>query len=329
MNKYVAALFMSLFFIGLSCAEIELPWPEAKITVKVIGEDNIAISNAMVHVGFRQGGNAWVGERKGQVFHGISDTNGCYTASARSEMSMGGSVEKSGYYRSFFEYSFTGNYQVIKSWQPWNPTLYIVLRKIVNPIPMYKKHIPIESEIPVADSPVGYDLMIGDWVTPYGKGQVADFVFKVKRRVASWKDFETHLSLVFTNIMDGIQPVGEVSSRGSVFRLPRTAPENSYQPEWTNSIGNIGGKGYFQTQAEDCPGYFFRVRSVIDKNGKLVHALYGKIKGTVRFDARDSKTAHIAFTYYLNPTPNDRNMEFDPKRNLFKNLKSTEEVREP
>lgn len=35
------------------------------------------------------------------------------------------------------------------------------------------------------------------------------------------------------------------------------------------------------------------------------------------------------FTYYLNPTPNDRNIEFDPKRNLFTNLSSSEEVRDP
>jgi len=37
----------------------------------------------------------------------------------------------------------------------------------------------------------------------------------------------------------------------------------------------------------------------------------------------------MGFDYYLNPTPNDRNVEFDPKRNLMKNLKPLEEVTEP
>jgi hypothetical protein len=37
----------------------------------------------------------------------------------------------------------------------------------------------------------------------------------------------------------------------------------------------------------------------------------------------------VLFTYYLNPTPNDRNMEFDPKQNLFKDLKPMEEVKDP
>jgi hypothetical protein len=37
----------------------------------------------------------------------------------------------------------------------------------------------------------------------------------------------------------------------------------------------------------------------------------------------------MQFRYYLNPTPNDRNMECDPKQNLLKGLKSSEQVREP
>ena len=37
----------------------------------------------------------------------------------------------------------------------------------------------------------------------------------------------------------------------------------------------------------------------------------------------------MSFTYYLNPAPNDRNVEFDPKQNLFTNLKRTEQVTAP
>ena len=47
----------------------------------------------------------------------------------------------------------------------------------------------------------------------------------------------------------------------------------------------------------------------------------------IRFFGCTKRT--LRFTYYLNPTPNDRNMEFDPKRNLFQNLKSTEQVNMP
>jgi len=35
------------------------------------------------------------------------------------------------------------------------------------------------------------------------------------------------------------------------------------------------------------------------------------------------------FAYYLNPTPIDRNIEFDPKQNLLQGLQSFEQVRQP
>jgi hypothetical protein len=325
-NTRLTALF---FLLVCSALAGVLDWPEAKVTVRVVDENGSAVPDANVHIGFSQGGNAWIGAHKGQTFHGVSSSSGCYSAEARSEMSVGGSVEKEGYYRSFWEYTFSGNYQEIKRWQPWNPTNTVVLRKIGNPIPMYARRIPIENEIPVTDEPVGYDLMIGDWVTPQGKGQVPDFVFAVERRVAGWKDFETHLSLTFSNPLDGIHALQEAGPKGSTFHLPRTAFETSYQVLWTNSIGYIPGRGHFQTQPRDCPGYLFRVRSVIDDKGKLVRAVYGKIKGPIVFDARESRTAHIGFTYCLNPTPNDRNLEFDPSRNLFTNLPPSQRVTEP
>ena len=37
----------------------------------------------------------------------------------------------------------------------------------------------------------------------------------------------------------------------------------------------------------------------------------------------------MGFTYYLNPKPNDLNVEFDPKKNLIKDLQPIEEVKEP
>jgi hypothetical protein len=40
-------------------------------------------------------------------------------------------------------------------------------------------------------------------------------------------------------------------------------------------------------------------------------------------------TSGMGFTYYLNPIPNDRNLEFNPKRNLIKDLTPLEEVKTP
>ncbi len=64
--------------------------------------------------------------------------------------------------------------------------------------------------------------------------------------------------------------------------------------------------------------YYFRVRTVVDDRGNIVSAHYGKIYGDF-----------MQFSYYFNPTPNSRNVEFDPKQNLMTNLKPDEGVSAP
>ena len=320
-----------ILFAGLARAEFELSWPNAKITVRVVGEDGVAISNANVHIGFPQGGNAWVGQGKHQVFHGSSDTNGCYTAEARSEMSPGGSVEKEGYYRSFWDYIFKGNYQVIKKWQPWNPTVTVVLRKIVNPIPMYAKRV--ETQIPKTNEVFGYDLIIGDWVMPLGKGSVSDLMFCIDGFWNNSRDNMAALQLTFSNKDDGIQRVHSNQVTRSVFRLPREAPAMGYKRSITwrkMRKDNADHKGdILVNDYSEGMNYFFCVRTRTNEAGIVTNAYYGKIHGDFEFGGASAKGGYLKFTYYLNPTSNDRNMEFDPKQNLFKNLKSSEEVQEP
>jgi hypothetical protein len=60
------------------------------------------------------------------------------------------------------------------------------------------------------------------------------------------------------------------------------------------------------------------VRTAVDDRGKIVSTHYGKIYGDF-----------MQFTYYLNPTPNDQNIEFDLKQNLLHGLQSFEQVPQP
>ena len=64
--------------------------------------------------------------------------------------------------------------------------------------------------------------------------------------------------------------------------------------------------------------YYFRVRTQIDKDGNVMSALYGKLYS-------EFPKLH----YYLNPNDNDRNVEFDPRQNLFVNLPKEERQSEP
>ncbi len=74
--------------------------------------------------------------------------------------------------------------------------------------------------------------------------------------------------------------------------------------------------------------YLFRVRSVVDEQGKLKEAKYGKLHDDFDFGYAESNKVLLAFTYYLNPD-GTRNLEFDPTRNLFKELSPMEEVHDP
>lgn len=74
--------------------------------------------------------------------------------------------------------------------------------------------------------------------------------------------------------------------------------------------------------------FYFRVRTV-EKDGKIISALYGKLAAGFEMRIPNQQEVKIVLKYYLNPTPLDRNMEFDVKQNLFNNLKFDEQPRKP
>lgn len=181
-------------------------------------------------------------------------------------------------------------------------------------------------EIPVIGKDIGFDLIMYDWVFPYGKGIQSDFVVNLTRRFVSWDDQDSKLLVKFTNRFDGIQLVTD-DFLGSEYSLPRYASETGYKDTFEFYIRS-SSKGYathYETNVKNTDNYFFRIRSE-EKAGKFLRAMYGKIVGTFDFSTVNSKTASISFKYYLNPDYT-RNLEYDPKRNLFLNLPEYERVR--
>jgi len=247
---------------------------------------------------------------------GLTDTNGIFGASHSAHSGiLGFAAEKAGYYTTrepSYDLGFT--YDPAK----WNPTQTIVLKKIGKPTAMYAKRL--NTHVPVLDKPVGFDLMAGDWIAPYGKGKETDMIFTVHLDQRAESDFDYKLVVSFPNPGDGIQLFGTNTFRfreGSELRSPHEALENGYEPQWVKTQSQKPGEPSKNGRDENLI-YFFRVRTVLDENGNVKSALYGKIYGDF-----------MRFAYYLNPTPNSRNVEFDPKQNLMKNLKSLEGVDAP
>lgn len=306
-------------------AEKSLELPIARLTLRVIDEQGTPVPGANVKMSFETAIPRWGGGDVVPVT-GVTNQQGKFTGEGHSFDTKGGRIKKTGYYSSFAEsYKFTK--AEAGRWQPWNPTVDVVLKKIINPIPMYARKAQIE--VPKSTQPVGFDLEAGDWVIPYGKGAKSDLFFGLKRQFTDRRNYEATVSITFPNKGDGVQPINQEDvNTGSELRLPRTAPQEGYESKFTTSIGAAaGGPGH-----EDARGnrsYFFRVRTVLDDEGKVKSAQYGKIDGDIRLDAINSKTCIVLFTYYLNPTTNDQNMEFDPRKNLSANPTSDERVTAP
>jgi hypothetical protein len=185
----------------------------SKVTIKVIDEEGKPVESASIRVGYTV--LSW-GDTNGKSFSvdGYSDANGYFSASANASGKIGYTIKKGGYYDSHSWFRF----QEIKNgkWEPWNPELPVVIRKIVNPVSMYARDtIFSRIEIPILEKAVGFDLIDFDWVAPYGKGTHADFIFTADSRVVKNDDFDCTLTITFSNKFDGIQLYKEDRSNGS------------------------------------------------------------------------------------------------------------------
>jgi len=237
-------------------------------------------------------------------------------------------AEKKGYYPSSGKVVFGRSAKESGS-------VVLVLRPIGGPVPMYAKRV--DTNIPVEDEAVGFDLTAGDWVAPHGAGSEGDLLFTLKRGAERMVEddrnrkeffYDAQLTVQFPGEGAGIRRIAEDRLfPDSAFVWPRTAPSSGYEDPLIKYRRRTEESREFNIEREVY--YFVKVRPVYDEDGELESALYGKVKGDFDFDALMRVGDSITFTYYLNPEPNSRNMEFDPERNLFEDLDDREDVNEP
>ncbi|MGN1046721.1 MAG: hypothetical protein ACI4QG_06450, partial [Candidatus Cryptobacteroides sp.] len=112
----------------------------------------------------------------------------------------------------------------------------------------------------------------------------------------------------------------EVRSTPDVRLKIRTAPEEGYRPDY-NCWKLKDRKLQYRQSYDENRNFCFRIRTRRDEEGKIVEAYYGKIYWDIIFvhQARPEfvPVASVCMKYYLNPTPLDRNLEWDRKTNLF------------
>lgn len=280
-----AKIVLILSFLILAAAA-GLAAPNFEITLRVVDDFNKPVQGAKAGVATFERWDIKPGEGFGEDIYRniymVTDTNGeaVIKSTSREANIKYGINPMPGYYYTtggdcWFKQSEGGK------WQPWNPVVELVLRPILNPVPMYARKV--KTRIPTPSRKYGYDLVASDWVAPEGKGKVTDLVFELSGYANSVKDYDSTLTVSFANPMDGIQPF--VPIKGSDFRSPREAPLDGYQAKLelrrVRLPGQLSPEWIDDTQK--ATNYFFRIRTVSDENGKIKSALYGKIYGGFGF----------------------------------------------
>jgi len=321
-------IYLLVIMVACLTSEAQMEYPEVRIEARVTDETGLAISNAPASAWFRKlkTNNPFEGQES-TWSKGVTDEKGIFIASSQTLGLCGVGAEKEGYYVSRKEIRL-GKHKEGK-WIPWHQVVELKLRKKGSPIPMYAKKL--ESLIlPVVASPVGYDLMAGDWVSPHGKGLISDIEFTLQREIRGNFDFDWQLTAKLPGEGNGLSAIlpSELAPE-SELHFPRSAPADGYAINDVVLGYKYSKSGIWETNSTSSTNFFFRVRAEYDENKHLRDALYGKLLGPIKVRVQGTKTAKLYFTYYLNPTSLDRNMEFEPKKNLFNILRFEEEVRDP
>jgi len=252
----------------------------------------------------------------------VTDKEGVVTAHGETYIELEVSAEKEGYYKSQLKFDTRkkdDNGKLVVSDQD----IKLILRKKVNPIALYAKKVSIK--FPNTDKPIGFDLATGSFVAPYGIGQNTDLYLTMEKEVKSNKHFYQSVIITFPQEMDGFtKAVAKNTYRSSELKIDRKASIEGYGKSLDFERNKVPNEGYNMSNnlEDDC---FLRIRTVVNEEGEIIKANYAKFKCESLYGVL-SDSPGIRFTYYFNPEVNDRNLEFDPKRNLFTSLKNEELV---
>ena len=264
----------------------------------------------------------------------VTDVNGRCRLRGRTNCgNVGCWVEKppSGFYpcpqgwgRRFSEKNLLG------IWQPDNLVATIRLQRVECPIPLFIKRVTKAERggfttdiFPKGEDTLRYDLLMGDWLAPVGTGRVADVTFTrhpredlgegVNGADVRGPSYRDSMTVRFPGEGNGIV---ELHPPPSLRLRIRTAPEDGYRPEylcWKGRDKTLEHVGSYDENRCFC----FRIRTRRDDRGRIVEAYYGKIYGDIlMYTGYNFIVCGVKFLYYLNPTPLDRNLEWDRKTNL-------------
>ena len=307
--------------------------PRLELKVKVLDDSGTVATGATVYAStFKRnipGDN--FGRDEHTIKTAITDSNGWANILIRSKtgkISYRAQLEDKGYYGE--TYTIVLNISDYPAWKTTSMVSTAIVPRVTHPIPLYAKrvNITLAEEAYLNTKPIGYDLLVGDIVEPFGIGIHSDMEFVMESSFngmtsSGFPIVDATLVVRFPGQGNGIQSYRVNRFQSPSLRLPRIAPESFYNNSITQSF--VQTEKTFHRDWNEEQNYYIKTRSEVTSNGLLTNSLYGKMHG----DFNWSPKGEIQFTYYINPNHNDRNVEFNLTNNLFTNLVALEGVNEP
>ena len=275
------------------------------VEITVVDDDGLSVSNALVSVCYNIGSGR-------EETHGPTDGGGKYLFKKRTNGYGEIDVTKEGFYRSESSFSFIDmgrEHEVVDGvWLPNPQPLKILLRPIKNPTKLVSCNQWFD--VPSTNQWIAFDMLMKDWLAPYGTGKVEDF------------------SIFF--IWDGKKP-NEGSSVALNLRFPQSVPcaytqhlhHNSKFPWSYHADTNQFSTTYYHWEYRKDNGrlidnrmsksdeLIFRTRCSTNPVTKEVSYSYARFYQFLFAGGWRGKGG-VGLYYDINPTPNDTNLE--PKR---------------
>lgn len=323
----------------------------ARLAVMVVDSETQApLPGLRVHGGFLNYSRGWGIAAKDNSDEGVTDGNGFCRLSGDTEAGESCCVVRgnNGFYDSgWYSIEYTER-SLLKfgRWLPDDVVITVRLDRIITPIPLYvnaargeyrersqayyelaikKGDFSVTNDVPVVtDEKLSYDLVKGAWLPPHGDGETCDIQFVFNESVLGWKEDRGYDGTFVMKLYRTTAAISMPGKENGIVEVPlrdnagirlRIAPEDGFGNTLTRWRGWFGGGDGTKTDSDKNRCYAFRIRTKYDENGNIKSAYYGKIYND--FDI--SSLEGVCFLYYLNPTPLDRNLEWDMKTNLCPN----------
>ena len=288
---------------------------KTKVTFHVVDSEGCCVAGASIGTDLRD----VLGKPVAGKTMGLTDTDGLFVAEGLLQGELVYSVKKDGYYLTRTQFRFTGLGVIsLKNGQniPWNPTLRVTLKEIRKPIPMYTKQADIQ--LPLKNRAYGFDFLAGDLVEPDGKGRRADVLLICRGDKSYPPSLNYSNELMIAVKSGGCGFIRKRKDTWSGLKSIHEAPEAGYGQVFQLSTKRSSEKVFEKIELAEDEYLIFRTMSQGEDPAGQAH--YGKIYGPIRYGitTNDREGAGVALCYYFNPTPNDRNLEFDGTNNLFK-----------